>query len=610
MKITLLLSLITFNALAMDCGGIPEGQIVRIDNGSGSLAKAALQDQDGIGSCYANQASLLLQSVIPDSPNLSYLNLALFYTADQKKKQRKNNLVNNSANADADKEYTKDITKEDGSVVTEGGSGIWGGFACDTINLAKEKQKASKSGSLCKAEDVALEHNFFNSTANHSVDPNQIQEKSLLQASKYMNTFQKNFGAPLDSDTKMTKELKEKRQKADDFSNALKNFVANSSNTFFSDKCTAIPIPKVQELVTNAMVRVLDANPKCIERQRVIRTDLPVCRMINQIGSLEMTGAGMSSKIAFKLNDNVSNGLTGVLPLLFEGPGGFKGFMEGMNNFLKDQDKAKVTKANKPAKDAFNKNVSESFSPKDLSELESIYKKVALKEIDECKQANMLEYFKDKNQFLELAKKDSVLCNYSELLSRAADLANVIPEKTFNNMSSFVDFLTAKAGLNYDDAIMSIMAQDCTPDKRLSIPETVKCESERILFSTEDVTPALSQKAQRTIKANRDKMMANLQSNRAIGLDLCTKFWNDPTYDLHGEDSSTKYNSCSATGKHGFHAITMVGYRCKDSRIQYLAQNSWGPNWKAEPYETENGKIWLDEDKLFKNLDRINYINP
>ena len=610
MKITLLLALISFNANALDCGGIPEGQIVRIDNGSGSLAKAALQDQDGIGSCYANQASLLLQSVIPNSPNLSYLNLALFYTADQKKKQRRNNLVNNSSNADSDKEYTKDITNQDGTITSEGGSGIWGGFACDTINLAKEKQRTSKSGSLCKAEDVALEHNFFDSAANHSVDSSQIQEKSLLQASRYMNTFQKNFGAPLDSDTKMTKELKEKRQKADDFSNALKNFVANSSNSFFSDKCTAIPTSKVQQIMNNAMVRVLDANPKCIERQRVIRSDLPICKIIGQMGYLKMTSSGMSSKISFELNGNINQGLASSLPMLYETQGGFTGFVDGLKNFMKAQDKIKVTKANKAAKDSFNKLIAKSFSAKDLSELEGTYKRVALKQIDDCKQANMLEYFKDKTQFLEMAKKDSVLCNYTELLTRASDLANVIPEKTFNNISGFVDFLTAKAGLNYDDAIMSIMAQDCTPDKRLSIPETVKCESERIIFSSDDVTPTLASNVQRTIKANRERMINNIQNNRAIGLDICTKFWNDPSYDLHGEDSSTKYNSCSATGKHGFHAITMVGYRCKDNKIQYLAQNSWGPNWKSDPYEIENGKIWLDEDKLFKNLDRINYITP
>ena len=106
-------------------------------------------------------------------------------------------------------------------------------------------------------------------------------------------------------------------------------------------------------------------------------------------------------------------------------------------------------------------------------------------------------------------------------------------------------------------------------------------------------------------------MFASIRDNKAVGLDICTKFWKDPSYDFHKENSSTKYQSCANTGTHGFHAITMIGYRCKDNRLQYLAQNSWGPNWKLDgnPYEIENGKIWMDEEKLFMNLDNINYLS-
>ena len=83
MKIALLLLTLSLNTYALDCGGIPEGQVFRLDQGDGPLSKAAVQDQDGVGSCYANQSSLLLQSVIPDHPNLSYLNLGLYYTNDK-----------------------------------------------------------------------------------------------------------------------------------------------------------------------------------------------------------------------------------------------------------------------------------------------------------------------------------------------------------------------------------------------------------------------------------------------------------------------------------------------------------------------------------------------
>lgn len=596
MKFTLLLLTLSLNTYALDCGGIPEGQVVRMDQGSGPLAKAAVQDQDGVGSCYANQSSLLLQSIIPGNPNLSYLNLGLYYTNDKslEEQRSKGNYL-----------YTLDGKDKSGAVLYENGSAIRGGFACQTIQAALERQKRSGTGSVCKAEDVSLEHNFFNEKGNFS-DAYHKQEASLTKASRYMNTYQRHFGYAFQEGMA---DMQEKREEADRFSKALSSFVKNSSDTFFAEKCTKQDPDKIEKALTNALTRALNNHPECIVKNRLMSSQGPACKSFEQFGYISVVTSNNASKINFLFLNDHRQKLIKSLPTFFSDKSGFNSFEGKLNNFAKSIDKSKTTPAQK---DNFIKELSAAFSPEDKSTLQVEYDRIALGKIDGCKSQNVLTYFKDKKEFLEKAKSDTVLCNYSELLERAADLARVLPEKSFSDMSSFVDFITKKAGLKYDEALLSLIAKDCSPDKRVMIPEDLKCQTSRVLFDEGEFTSSgPSAKFNREVKESRDKMFANIRDNKAVGLDICTKFWKDPSYNFHKENSSTKYQTCANTGTHGFHAITMIGYRCKDNKLQYLAQNSWGPNWKldGDPYEIENGKIWMDEEKLFMNLDNINYLS-
>ena len=90
MKIALLTMFLTLSAtaLAQNCGEMQNGEIIRVDEGNKSLANFRVQDQDGLGSCYANAASLLLQSALPNNPEVSYLHLATLYKTEGLKNQR------------------------------------------------------------------------------------------------------------------------------------------------------------------------------------------------------------------------------------------------------------------------------------------------------------------------------------------------------------------------------------------------------------------------------------------------------------------------------------------------------------------------------------------
>jgi hypothetical protein len=589
MKIGLLLTLISFNSFALDCGDVPEGKVVRLDQGSGSLAKAAVQDQDGIGSCFANQASLLLQTIIPENPNLSYLNLGLYYASDKTIKEKREK---------GDKTYTRNSIVEGEGV----GSAIYTGNTCDTIDAAIARQKATTGGVLCKTEDVALEHSFLKE--GNYLDDGDIQEKSLRQASRYMNAYQKTFGNIEDGERRQ-----EQREKADQFKIALNKFVKNSGDAYFSKKCSEASPEVLTTAIENALTRALNDNPQCISGKGL--SSASACQNFAQMGEvLAMGGISKSSKFAFIQNNKSRASVKKAVAPLFQIKTGLPDFMKGLSNALAKSDGLTGAPADK---EKFAKMIIASISPRDLNNIKSDYDRLALKKMDDCKANNVLGYFKDKKDFLEKAKKDVVLCNYSELLNSASELAGTMPEKAFRNMTGFIDFITDKAGLKYDDAIMSLIANDCSPEKRITLPATLKCESAPIILDSSDFPGnTISGKAVGMIKENRAKIMSNLASNRAVGVDICSKFWATSSYDFHKDSAKSKFNTCANTGTHGFHAVTAIGYRCKNNRIQYLSQNSWGPNWTLpnKEFEIEDGKIWMDEDRMFKNTYQLNYITP
>lgn len=593
MKVTLLLSLISMNVYALDCAGIPEGKVVRLDQGNGPLAKAAIQDQDGIGSCYANQGSLMLQSVIPGNPNLSYLNLGLYYATDYTvpnylKKDYKT--YNHYANANAV---------------------IDGGFSCKAINAALARQKASGSGVLCKTEDVLLEHSFFTTQGRSS---NNNSNEALKVSAQYMSAYQHEFGwadeekAPNVNAAK----LQEKRAKADQFKKALNKFVNDSGNAYFNEKCTKNDPEKMITLMDNALTRAINNNPDCISGKS-IKSTTPLCQSFSQFGMIIPLsgGTGKSSKVAFLQNKENISKLKASLPSLFKTTAGMPSFLEGFSNFIKSNDKSKNSDKDK---DAFAQMIVKSISPENMRGLESDYDKIALKKFDKCKAENVLNFFLEKD-FNKKVSQDVVLCNYKSLIGNAQLLAQNLPKGAFDDMNAFINFITDKAGLGYDQAMLSLIANDCTPEKRVSIPENLKCDQVVMNFKPGDFkhgsTAPATQSAIEVVKANRAKMLSNIENKRAFGVTLCTRYWKQPEFGYHNGMSREEKNMTCQNGKDSFHSITAIGYRCKNNKVQYLAQNSWGPNWKEEnkSLEIENGKVWLDEDTMFQNLETIDFMS-
>lgn len=154
----------SFNLAAQDCGNIPNGQVVRLDEAGGSLQNSKVQDQDGLGTCYANTASVLLQSAIPNNPDVSYINLALGYAEKHSANKSGSSYAYDSA----------------------GNMLITGGLVCETI------QEAKKNG-VCNRRDVPLENGLFHAEAGHFADNGHVQNKLLEKVSRYYDDVNREF---------------------------------------------------------------------------------------------------------------------------------------------------------------------------------------------------------------------------------------------------------------------------------------------------------------------------------------------------------------------------------------------------------------------------------
>ena len=117
------------------------GETIRLDQTGGSLESFHIQDQDGLGTCYANAATVMLQSTLSDHPEVSYLQLAMISKIDKIENLKKSFAQKNEAPIFAKPPSDPKETKN-WSLVIDGGD------ICSTINKVKEYQTKGNAPAL------------------------------------------------------------------------------------------------------------------------------------------------------------------------------------------------------------------------------------------------------------------------------------------------------------------------------------------------------------------------------------------------------------------------------------------------------------------------------
>jgi hypothetical protein len=107
-----------------------------------------------------------------------------------------------------------------------------------------------------------------------------------------------------------------------------------------------------------------------------------------------------------------------------------------------------------------------------------------------------------------------------------------------------------------------------------------------------------------------------LNASLPLGIEYCSGILTSPNKDfIHNRTfgSDINYlNSPKAIRNFkdgcGFHASALIGReRREDGKCYFLVQNSWGASchFYSNPELCEDGKIWVDEDVLSRNLLRV-----
>jgi hypothetical protein len=204
-----------------------------------------------------------------------------------------------------------------------------------------------------------------------------------------------------------------------------------------------------------------------------------------------------------------------------------------------------------------------------------------------------------------------------------------------------------------DDFMMGIIGSDCMPpdergssrrepasreasSARISIPSDISCHDNPLPVNVPPVVRADGSKdheawTELTTRRSRQLLQRTIQNNvdnnRPVAVSICTSFFTDRSAD------SYYAGNCNATGPHAMHSVTVAGYRCRNGVVEYQLQNSWGQGCghvtNPEYYSTllgsgsgsssdtprflydcdsEGGYFWVPEDILLKNTSSISHL--
>lgn len=590
MKFFILLFLSGPHLFAADCTGLQEGEVIRLDVPGKSLQNFKVYDQDGMGVCASTATSLLLQSVLPGNPALSYLQLASVHHRANLNSQ-KQELID--AKAEQFSLYAKKLAVQNGAVnpnqkLDDGWEvAIEGANVCGVVAQAQIFQKSSPGQGICENGKVNIE------MLAGSEDPQWKQRKSILAISKYMNEFQQRFGeaATVKSneasekkgfwaslgDKKYTKKEMAHNEKIrtqyEQFKKAFENQL-NTRQMRDAEECKKISGDFFQPLLMEMMPQLL-AHTYCRETKNADNT---MCSLQNKMMDVTLqTDGSYKPQLKKEFLKNLAD-LAGAEKASFTSEE-FKGHLKKLieKNHGKSLDSFMEMHIGKAIA-----AINDSLINRSLKEYNDIRKDGFSKS---CAERKLLTYLSS-DDFKNDAKKDEVLCKSIGLIENVGEVISSTAMNGIVDTGKIREFLLKNANLNFDEVMMDLYAQDCAASNKIQIPENITCDQ----FSV-DVTKPLE---------TRQKVLSELKNNRALTGTVCAEIFKKP-------------KSQFAAGECGYHAVGITGMRCQNGKIGYLIQNSWGKTSKAlnpamENDSMEKGAYWASEESFFEGFSSLQFL--
>lgn len=621
----------------INCEESPDQAVdIRNDPG-GSLNGMTTQNQDGLGTCYANSTSLLVQAEL--GTPISYQQMAIYVNTPASPKIGRNRGMSSTTDAEGNT-IRRDFT--------------WGGWSCGTFDALKDRGVPA-----CNPDDVPVE--------SLSNPWNQVE---------IMNSLSTLYDAATDMGADSRETLR----------NILMELAENHTEEG-EDLCT---ISSSEEYVPIEMERYIQR--KCIEEHNNIRNFNSRINVVsnNMTNLRRQLGSSDQSDQRERLENSINNYQEELVTLeqniaistnnlnrfgtITEGT---SANTDGDNNILENFNK----------KISINNRVTCNLRPEITNYLQTTYRNTLITEFELGASRDLNSTVNDINQLLTppnnnseqnnifLNSKGDRMTNGSLEAQFSEDINNADPERCQANLgwltlqdrqslrslyeqeenmclsSSLEDsIVTAFSSIGYlgghfdlgnlitlttsldqglDDYIMGIIGGDCL-DSGAQIPESLNCNAEAMPRRNSSLS--IPDQMRDTSNLLREKMHTSLTANngsgRPVEISACTGF-------MKAESSSNanwpSFN-CDTTQAHGMHSMTVTGYRCRQGGegqkpvVQYLVQNSWGsrctadtatneseanfsdtdtPQINCNDINREQGSFWVDEDILAKNLTNI-----
>lgn len=578
MKLLLLLFLLLPSVSFATC---EEGTQTSLFEETRPLRDHVTQDQDGLGTCYANAASVLMKSALKNHPDVSYIHAAMTVNA------AKPSFIQGD-----DKSFT------------------WGGNVCDTVNAV-----AAAGGACPKAASI-LE-------ASQTLPP-EIQAVVFENLGRYFDFFNvasKNPKTKEEIDAGLTKAI-----------GNIKQALSNLRYQCNENKLEPLPMrPALNGLLSFQFVKMAEGS-KCREaKKKLLQGHLEPRSFIKEDRIL----VSVENRIyqEFKAFIEGDPQLTKLLQAYLKNPLKAERLLQQklaqrVNQFFLRKfpqvalrDVCEIEKLN-------GAEVSGLFSFRD-----AVAKAPAPPVGPNAPEISSVIFFRTPEAIepfvflhrLEQTAKEPCVKDVNEYLLQNADEVSCGDETSSDYVDSITPLLKLGKTLEPQGLKATLMKPQAKPLSQWTGLLTPRCEDEKALVKLDGLTCEDSPSCrfdfstmkvgckkveERTVEF-RKQVISDLGENRAVGISVCTSFMKDPT-----QKTEFCQKSLPSVKDHSFHAMAVTGYRCKGGKIEYEVLNSWGndsscptnpPKTKAFDCVTDKnkkpaGRFWMAEDVLVDSL--------
>lgn len=502
---------VTSIVFAQDCVNMKDNEEQRLDIGGGPLSHSRIQDQDGLGTCYANSTSVALQTALPGNPDVSYLQLAFAHGEMKKTRQP------HSDEPDSAYDFAKDGKQKRLSITK--------GSVCQTIIDVRDP----KIGGACLRDDVPLENAMFGNI-DPSHDGISFPQKEIMEAvSEYYDSSKSTFGI---SSTTSKEESAKRTLAFNKYKKAFDEMIKQKKTSFTKDQCLKPDISNVQTVIKNIISKnytYLTNKYGSANSPQIYKTTKsnPNPDTALYIYFLNLGSAHRSSgdQLTVTLDKNLKKILeTGYLAEL-KSPNPPSDAQTALRKTL-----LSLGGENKERNKIIADQIIKDLGPEETKLLNSdfnryVKKDLSRKYLDDCMSKNGLNYYQSDQGLIKDFAATPCLKDHTGQSRNIQHIAEVLGKYKLVDVDTLNALIHKLPTMGYEEAMRAILAPECSKLKKIKIPQDLSCDSinfdyigslqQKLIESNKFTSSEIEQKIDAEVTSQLAQIESNLKSKIA-----------------------------------------------------------------------------------------------